>query len=127
MSYVITRSIFRCRHLYGVGNETQDCSDPEQKGEPTEQLLTEFHPFRRRLRWAQLIRSVALQYLACLSLCESLKKQTVIFMKNILTKNWSITDFCGNCGFFCFITKWLFFQLHFQIKFIFYVLNKVPK
>jgi hypothetical protein len=60
--------------LDGIGNEAQDRSDPEKKGEPAEEIFAELDPFWRLLGWCQGIGAVTLKVLPGLRLRQSLQK-----------------------------------------------------
>ena len=54
------------RGLDTVGHEAEDSSDPEQTGEPGEQILTELDPLRSGWRRSQLVKAVLLIAKFCL-------------------------------------------------------------
>ena len=73
VTHVITRGILIGGGLDGVGHKTKDSSNPQQKGESSEQLGTELDPFWGCLGGSQFVGSITLKVLFGLFWGQALK------------------------------------------------------
>lgn len=71
-TYVIPSRLILCRSLYGVGQETEDGTNPQKNREATEKLTTEFDPLRGGRRGSQGIGAIPCQVLCCLGISQTL-------------------------------------------------------
>lgn len=58
-TYVVTEHVLFCADFNRVGDEAKDGADPQEHGKAAEEVLAEFHPFRRRFGWRQGVGTVA--------------------------------------------------------------------
>ncbi|GIY14909.1 hypothetical protein CEXT_294151, partial [Caerostris extrusa] len=62
-THIIVWRLFESGRLDEVGNEAQDGTNPQQEGEPTEQILAELHPLRGLLWGRQGVWAVPREHL----------------------------------------------------------------
>ena len=71
-THVVALRVLLRGHLDTVGDEAKHSTDPQQQGEATEELFAKLHPFGRRFRRCQLVRTIAVIANASLLLGEAL-------------------------------------------------------
>lgn len=74
-THVIPSGLVLCGSLDGVGQKAEDSTDPQQDGEATKQLATEFYPFWSGGGWSQGVGAVPGQVLCCLGIGQTLKRK----------------------------------------------------
>lgn len=72
-SHVVSRRLVLRGGLDGVGQETEDGSDPQQDGEASEELSAEFDPLRGGGGWGESVGTITNEVLRRLSISQTLQ------------------------------------------------------
>lgn len=87
-TYIVVGGLFNRTRLDRIGNETQDCSNPEEQGETTEQVLAELDPLRGLFGGSEGVGSISFQELLGLGVRVTLDKRKDFWNFFHLSSRW---------------------------------------
>lgn len=78
-THVVTRGVIFSPCLDAIGQEAEDCPDPQKDGEAPKELSAELDPFWSGGWWCERIRPISCQDLLCFAVCQALEDTALIW------------------------------------------------